>query len=227
MEEPNLLPELIRIADKTAESLRASLARFFPSLNEESGSFFHICSVLTEGAVENYRVLRGGLLSQDQTACALRCRNLLEISIFTQYVLLSKQNAQAFSEDRLIDGRQLAMSLKELELSLNPHLVESQFEGKISEFTEKIHREGVTRPSYTTTRTMARALQVEVEYNRINSLSSKLIHPTSWSLFTADQGNERFTEACPLFFSQGAMYLATTHSTLVRHLKAHGLGYPK
>ena len=227
MEEPNLLPQLIRVADKTAESLRTFLAQFFPPLDEESGWFFHICSVLCDAAVENYSALRHGLLSRDQIVCALRCRNLLEIRIFTQYALLSKENAQAFADDRLIDGKQLATSLKELELSLNPQLVESQFEEKISEFNEQMQKEKVTRPSYTPTRKMARALQLEVEYNMINTLSSKLIHPTSWSLFTADQGNDRFTEACPLFFSQGAIYLSTMHVTVVQHIKAHGLAYPK
>ena len=150
----------------------------------------------------------------------------LKLGSSPEYALLSKENAQAFAEDRLNDGKQLAISLKELELSLNPNLAKSQFEEKISEFNEHMQREGVTRLSYTPTRRMARVLQLEVEYNRINTLSSKLIHPTSWSLFTADQGNDRFTEACPLFFSQGAMYLSAIRAALVRHIKAHGLKHP-
>jgi hypothetical protein len=198
MEDPNLISQLVQTADRLAGSLRPLLDRFFPPHNDESGGFYQVCSVLIDGAVANYSTLRAALPSQNHMACASGCRNLLEIRIFTEYVLQSKENAKCFSEDRLIDGKQLATSLRDLELHLNPELSKSQFEERISAFDEKMQEEGVTRSNYKRTNDMAEAINIAGAYRRMNTLSSKLIHPTSWSLFTANQGNDRFTEACSL-----------------------------
>jgi hypothetical protein len=145
----------------------------------------------------------------------------------TNFVLLSKENAMSIAHDRLIDGKQLASSLRYLELRLNPGLAASQFDEKIAEFDKKMQDEGITRNNYKSTIEMAQAIDLADEYRRMNTLCSKLIHPTSWSLFTEDQGNERFIEACRLFFSQGVMYLVMIQGAIVRHVKAHGLKHPE
>lgn len=46
---------------------------------------------------------------------AWACRNLLEIAIFSRFVLISPEKAKQFTDDRLIDGPEIAKGLRKLE----------------------------------------------------------------------------------------------------------------
>ncbi len=139
--------ELIRIGDRTLQEFEAFLRTIVP-LDKESGRFFHIVSVLSNGAAANYRALRKAFLEDDQTLVAWSCRNLLEITIFTKFVFSSKENADEFVAERLIDGYQISTRLKSLELALNPQLKVSALDPVIATFTEQMKEEGVTRQNY-------------------------------------------------------------------------------
>ncbi len=172
MEGRDLIAQMMQTADAVTASLPRFLDQFFPPKDEETERSYHTCSVLAEGAIKNYQILRSALLSESQWACALGCRNLLEIRIVTNYVLLSKENAMSIAHDRLIDGKQLASSLKYLELRLNPGLATSQFDKKIAEFDKKMQDEGITRKNYKSTTEMAQAIDLADEYRRMNTLCS-------------------------------------------------------
>ena len=49
-----------------------------------------------------------------QVTLAWACRNLLEIAVFSKYVLLSEKNAMEFAADRLIDALEIGVTLKKL-----------------------------------------------------------------------------------------------------------------
>jgi hypothetical protein len=51
-----------------------------------------------------YQQLRMGYNENNFPLMAWTCRNLLELAIFTKYVLVSEANARRFADNRLIDG---------------------------------------------------------------------------------------------------------------------------
>lgn len=148
MPKAELPQNLIDMADMVAASIRPFLERHFPPKDETSGRSFHVCSVIADATIDNYRRLKLALGAEDQSLCALGCRNLLELRVFMSYILVSEKEAKAFTDDRLIDGLQLSQALKDLELHLNPGLAKSQFDGKILKFGESIASEGVIRRTF-------------------------------------------------------------------------------
>ena len=128
------------------------LTRSLRPTDEETGRVYHIVSALSEAAKSNYVTLRKAFEDDDQILMAWSCRNLLEIAIFTKFVLRSKANADEFAADRLIDGLQIGSSLKKLELHLNPELKVSALDNVIERFEKQMREEGVTRAKYQTAR---------------------------------------------------------------------------
>jgi hypothetical protein len=48
----------------------------------------------------------------------------------------------------------------------------------------------------------------------MNKICSEFVHPTAWSLFTADIGSERFPEARGVFYGCGAQYFAAVFAEI-------------
>jgi hypothetical protein len=157
--EPHI--ELLRNGDEALREFEAFMRPLFP-LDEESGTFFHVVSVLYEAATLNYRSLRKAYFEDDQTLVAWSCRNLLEIAIFAKFALSSKENAAEFAADRLIDGYQISMALKSLELSLNHGLSVSAFDPAIQTFALQMRQEAVARQSPLSTRDLAQQVGMSI-----------------------------------------------------------------
>jgi hypothetical protein len=61
------------------------------------------------------------------------------------------------------------------------------------------------------------------EYDVLNKVSSKMVHPTAWAILSADQGPERFAEACEILYIHGAKNLAIVAAQFMPHIRSHGL----
>jgi hypothetical protein len=198
-------PEVVKSTDDAFRSFDI-LTRALRPTDEETGRLYHIVSALSEAAKSNYITVRKAFEDDEQTLMAWSCRNLLEIAIFTKFALSSKANADEFAADRLIDGLQIGISLRKLELHLNPGLTVSALDEVIERFEKQMSDEGVTRVTYQTARELAKRVEMSEDYETLNKVCSKFVHPTSWSLFTADLGSERFPEARDIFYGCGAQY---------------------
>lgn len=215
-------PDLVRKTDDAFRHFDAFTRSLRPT-DEETGRFFHVISALSSATKTNYATLRNAFERDEQTLMAWSCRNLLEIAIFTKFVLCSKVNADEFAADRLIDGLQIGTSLRKLELYLNPKLTISALDPVIERFAKQMSDEGVTRGTYRNAREIATQVGMLGEYEIINKVCSKFVHPTAWSLFTADMGAERFPEARDIFYGCGAQYFATVCAEIIPHIKKWGL----
>jgi Family of unknown function (DUF5677) len=213
---------LLRIGDTALRGFEDFMRPLFPS-DEESGRFFHVVSVLSDAAMSNYRDLRKAFLGDQQTLAAWSCRNLHEIAIFTKFALSSKENAAEFAADRLIDGHQIGTALKSLELALNPGLTVSALDPVIESFATQMKNEGVTRQKYLSTEKLAQQVGMRAEYETLNRLCSKFVHPTAWSLFTSDVALERFPGACEIFYGNGALHFTSVFATIAPHVRQWGL----
>lgn len=190
------------------------------------GQVFHVLTALaTSARINVVSLLRSYYIdAQDGTASA--CRNLLELGIFTKYVLKSRDNLLEFAADRLIDGLQLAEGLKAIDQQLNPGTTSSIADQAIAAFSAQILSENISRKKYLRTEDIAEVVGMKSEYASLNRVCSKFVHPTSWSLLTLDRSLERFPFACDLFLGQGSMRFAGLCADMKSHLRNHGLSFP-
>jgi hypothetical protein len=72
--------------------------------------FFEIVRELVDAAIKNFTELRRGYVAGNLNLIAWASRNLLELTVFTRYVLKSGANALRFGDDRLIDGCELIVA---------------------------------------------------------------------------------------------------------------------
>ncbi len=215
-------PEVLKKTDDAFREFDAFTCSLHP-IDEEAGRFYHIVSALSDATKTNYVTLRKAFDDDEQTLMAWSCRNLLEIAVFTKFALSSKANADEFAADRLIDGLQIGNSLKRLELYLNPELTTSALDPVIEKYAKQMRDEGIARTTFRPVRDLAKQVGLLDHYETMNKVCSKFVHPTAWSLFTADIGSERFPEARDVLYGCGAEYFATIYAEIAPHIKKWGL----
>lgn len=196
-----------------------------PTLSSE-GRVFHVLTSLATSARINIVSLLRSFYVDDQAETAAACRNLLELAIFTKYVLKSREHLLDFAADRLIDGLQLAEGLKAIDQQLNAGTISTIADQAIAAYKTQMSSENVHRKTYLRTENLAAAVGMKSEYASLNRICSKFVHPTSWSLLTLDRSLERFPFACQLFLSQGSMLFSGLYADMKSHLTKHGLSFP-
>lgn len=231
-----ITPQLIQLWDRSFAACESDLRAIPMPTEEVSGRFYHIMSVLTDAARSNYQLLRQAHHCDDQIMMAWACRNLLEITVFSKYVLLSEQNSSEFAADRLIDAVEIGSVLKKLQELINQEIAAEggavagmQIEAPagadqiIDKYTKLLDQEQVSRRRPLKMAELARGVGLGDAYEGMNKLCSKLVHPTAWSLFTAEVGSERFPEVSEIFLVYGAWYYSMVLAEFLPHVRQWGL----
>jgi hypothetical protein len=138
--------------------------------------------LLTE-AMKSHEELKSGLQDKRIGRLAWAARNFLELRVWVQYVAASKENAKRLYDDRMLDASDL---MKRIDKLAKPDLVDSMF---------PVYRDNRTKVAqglkeadlgdndhYLRTSDLAVALG-NSEFSAMNSILSKLVHPTAFSLF--------------------------------------------
>jgi hypothetical protein len=131
------------------------------SADEQNGWFFHIVFELMDATLSNYHQLRIGYNDNNSALLAWTCRNMLELAIFTKYVLISEANARRFADDRFIDGCDIIISLRTLELHLNPKSNTAPLDAALARMQAKMAAEGVTAKKYLVSGALAESVAVK------------------------------------------------------------------
>jgi len=208
--------------DEMPEKLSSFLRAFSPSTDEE-GQFYHAVSAIAGSAIPNYWMLRGAHLDDQQDRVAWTCRNLLELAVFAEFVVASTSNMKEFANDRLIDGHQIAALLFKMEEWVGGTAHAQNSVGPLIEEHEKMMgAERITRRRFTPVAEIATGT-LKQEFSAVNRLCSKFVHPTAWSLLTADRGPGRFPQASELMFAFGVKYFMTLCDAFMPHIHKHGL----
>jgi hypothetical protein len=218
-----ILPQLVAGVDDSARRFAALISSFPIPTDEESGRFYHITTALSRTALKNYDLLRRAFEDDAQDYLAWACRNLLEVAVFMHCVLASRAKADEFASHRWIDGIEVVERLKKLDFLLNPNLTASAFDAVLSDFGQKMSADGVVRTAHLVTRDWARDAGLIQEFDCINKVCSKFVHPTVWSILTEDIGSARFPDARDVFYGFGAKYLMEIYVLFKEHVKAYGL----
>jgi len=71
--------------------------------------------------------------------------------------------------------------------------------------------EGVTRTQFLRIGYLAKQVGLKDEYENLNLVCSKFVHPTAWSLFAFDELPSKLPASGEILFAYGAKYLATVH----------------
>ena len=223
----NIAAELRKCADSAFESFRRFCVKALDpeSVTEENSKFCLVVLALCTATESNYEKLRESYDKADYVTLALACRNLLEIVMFTHFVLQCKSNTDEFAADRLIDTTDIAISLKNLVAQLQPPGDTADLDKTIRLCRQQIAEEGVKRDKYLRTSQLAAKLKMRSEYDSMNKLSSKFVHPTSWSLFNLSEVSTQFPIARELLFSVGAKYMAMVYDEVRPHITKYGLTY--
>ena len=76
-------------------------------------------------ALEDCRVMQSALLEMASAPLAWRRRNLLELAVITEYVLRSKENAEAFKAEVVIDAKEFYECISRSTASLHEQYVQT------------------------------------------------------------------------------------------------------
>lgn len=211
---------------RRSEAAFAQLREFGSGLrpvDEESGWFFQIVFELIDAALSNYRQLRAGYNEDNNQLLAWACRNLLELAIFTKYVVISEANARRFADDRLIDGCDIITSLRALELHIDPQSDTRLLDDALSRMQAQMAAEGVTAKRHLATAELADLVGMREDYVCMNRVCSKAVHPTAWSVLAMNKGENCFSQSRPIFFSSGVRYGCDLYLAIKEHNSTHGM----
>lgn len=144
---------------------------------------------LMNALITEYQKLRAGF-TKNTGMLAWACRNILELNIFIQYVLLSKSNLQRFLSDRLIDGIDIFESFKAWQQSYEPGAQTSGIDETLRWARAQQNTEGLVETKPLRMSPLSEEVGLQLEYRHLNKVCSKLIHPTAWSLLTMNDEGE-------------------------------------
>jgi len=211
---------------KDGDELAVTLLEIGNSLkpiNDENYFFFEIVRELVDASLTNYQELRRGVIEDNHPLLAWACRNLLELTIFLKFVLLSGDNARRFGDDRLVDGSELVRALRDLELHYDPKASTVVLDTALNEMQAQMTAENVTANKHLEVRKLAEMVGLKEDYASVNRVCSKLVHPTSWSVLAMNKGRNSFPDARELLFLYGVGYLAQITIATREHNTKQGM----
>lgn len=214
----------IRVRD--GDALAAKLLELGNSLkpvDDEHYLFFEVVRELVDASLTNYEELRCGFLEPNYPLLAWACRNLLELTIFLKFALLSGENARRFGDDRLVDGVELLTALRNLELHYDAQASTAVLDDALDRMRAQMTAENVTADRHLQVRDLAEAVGLKEDYTSVNRVCSKLVHPTSWSVLAMNKGTNSFPEARELLFLYGIGYLSQIIIATREHNKEQGM----
>ena len=182
------------------------------------------------------RILRGLLTAAHGELLSLRealamplpmlawsTRNLLELLIWTKYVLDSKDKAERFAKDWLLDAIDILAALRDWHISTGGKPEELSSTVTILHGLEEQRIEwGITGERFLRVGRIARELGFSEEYDFCFPICSKLIHPTSWSVLSMEKKlDERAMRLVMLF--RAVYYGGRLYCAINDHINSRGL----
>ena len=185
--------------------------------------FYEIVRELVDAAIRNFHELRRGYTSTNLHLTAWASRNLLELLVFTKYILQSGANAKRFGEDRLVDGCELLIALRKLERHYSPTTPTPRLDDALKSMREQMRVENVTALKHLETSELAREVGMEQEFRSMNRVTSKLVHPTAWSTLAENVGRNSYPGARDLLFGTGIAHMSQIYMDVRDYNNARGM----
>jgi len=158
---------------------------------------------LLEATVREYGHLRAGLA--DSTAMvAWACRNLLELNIYTQYVLQSEANARRFTEEGLTGGIEIFDAFQTWAARNDRSLVTAEIAAALASLLErKAEQEPAAPRRPLSIRYLSADAGLADEYANMTRVCALLIHPSPFPVL-AGADEDSLPLLRPALFRAGA-----------------------
>lgn len=166
--------------------------------------FKNILICLLSALLREHRSLTVGF-KKSTPLLAWACRNMLELNIYTKYALLNGSNARSFVDDMWIDAIEIFCSFRRWITLHDPAAMTPELDQTIAKFRSEKAKQGLRRTKYLRTQDMAASVNFSEEYQHMNKVTSKLVHPTAFSVLTTfDQGELGYLR--PILADAGVRY---------------------
>ena len=217
--------QIVTIEDSEKLSFRLwKLGNILKPIDDENVNyfFFEVIRELIDAALTNYGHLKRAYLESKSSTgiypyLAWASRNLLELSIFTKYVLTSASNSRRFGEDRLVDGCEIIKSLIDLEHFYDPQCKTDLLDEALSRMEAQMVVEGVKAKKHIDIKQIVEAVEMKEEYKCMNRFCSKLVHPSAWSVLAMNKGTNSFAQSRDILFGTGVGYLSEIYLAVESH----------
>jgi hypothetical protein len=154
------------------------------------------------------------------------CRNALELGIITEFVLSKRQNADDFSNDALIDGFEMFSAISEWMKHRKPDApIPQPVLDTIANLKQAIVKENVKRTGHLQMSLMAKDGAHREEYKHMNRVTSKLVHPTGFSIMT-DFDKDELEFLRPGLHDNGFRYVLQIYNAINDYVGKQGLEPP-
>jgi hypothetical protein len=147
----------------------------------QSGWFQNVLVCLLDAILREYENLEPAF-DKPTMFMAWACRNMLELNVFTKYTLAKKSYARMFYDDGMIDAIDVFSSFREWLVFHSPSANTIQLDGTIANLKAAKARQGIVRKRYLKANEIARVVNFSDEYRTMNTVTSKLVHPTAFSV---------------------------------------------
>jgi hypothetical protein len=207
---------------KTADDAFGQIKRYMelPADMNNTNDSLDMSHVLLICVLREYKQLREGYEKYTGLA-AWACRNLLELNVFTKWILVSDVNTKRFMADVAVDGTEMFESMKKWMEHTDPSAVSAPMNETIRLGHIRRSQEGTTGKKHLKVKELADAVGMTDDYVHTNTLCSKLVHPTAWSVINIDdEGEGEYAAIRPLLFHSGVRYGIEAYSTIREHFPA-------
>ncbi len=193
----------IELADKVFREI-AEFGVWLQDQPTQTIWFMNNLICLLNALLREYRSLRVGF-TKSTPLLAWACRNMLELNIYTKYILLKGSNAKDFVDDMWIDAVEIFSSFRTWMRFHNRGGTTPELDQTIANFQAEKAKQGIARTKYLRAQDMAAAVSFSEEYQHMSKVASKLVHPTAFSVLTPfDEGE--LEQLKPIFFNNGVRF---------------------
>jgi hypothetical protein len=162
---------------------------------------------------------------------AWAARNLLELRVWSMYVAKSEQNAWRFHQDQFIDGltsiRSMDKAADKVGRTVDAEFLRSTAAALRVRLKPLADNAGVTEANgYLSPKLVAREMGIEGEFDVHNTITSKLLHATGFSVLVA--GDELSTtntmDSCFAYAASNALSILDTLNARTKTLSLPSFG---
>ncbi|HEY2459687.1 MAG TPA: DUF5677 domain-containing protein [Candidatus Acidoferrum sp.] len=211
------------VADRAFNDVRSFGMQIY-NTPAKSVWFQNILTCLLDANLREYDNLRVGMDKDSTLLVAWGCRNMLELNVFTKYVLQCSANAKNFADDVWIDAIDVFSSFREWLRFHSPTGQAPGLEQTIDNLKSQKSGMGIARNTYLRVNEIAVAVNFEEEYKRMYKATSKLVHPTAFSVLgNPDERQHLGAELRQNFFLTGIRYGLDAFTEMRDYVAKHGV----
>ncbi len=210
-------PEDLAAIDEAFATVRTFAAQV-SAAPSDAPWFRDVVAALLAEAPRLYGLMKSGL-AHSTGLVAWTARSLLELNIYAQYVLLSKDNAQRFAANRTAEGIETFDAFQTWLARNDPSLVPGEVEWRLQELAELRAREDEAPPRLYSLKYLSAEVGLADEYAGLGKVCGKLSQP---GVFSVTASAEELALFRPALFRAGAGYGMEIYQAVKDHLAVFG-----